>query len=152
MSGIPNSPRKDWEIRHKLAARCRRCEDLGRPHGSLLPTHYLNPVALAETPVTLVAARTALPPLHRAVGGPYATSEGASRATACCRGRAAPGRPWLAAHDDLETMHLLAERVSSRRAVVFGGCCLPGVAPKLGYAGDVVQQATPTAAHQDGKS
>ncbi|HEY8600843.1 MAG TPA: LLM class flavin-dependent oxidoreductase [Thermomicrobiales bacterium] len=111
--GMPGSPQGDEEIRSKLAALRRHCEDLGRPFASVLPTHFLNPVVLAETPSTLAAKRAALPPVYHSVTeGLYATPE---EAIAFYRPLVAAGLryfiPQLATYDDLETARLLAERV-----------------------------------------
>lgn len=111
--GMPGSPREDDEIRRKLAALRRHCDDLGRPHDSVLPTHFLNPVVLAETPAALAAKRAALPPVYRAVDeGLYATPE---EALAFYRPLVDAGLryfiPQLATYDDLETARLLAEQV-----------------------------------------
>jgi hypothetical protein len=111
--GMPGSPKEDEAIRRKLAALRRHCEDLGRPYESVLPTHFLNPVVLAETPAALAAKRAALPPVYRTVTeGLYATPE---EAIAFYRPLVAAGLryfiPQFATYDDLESPRLLAERV-----------------------------------------
>lgn len=100
-------------VRHKLTVLRRHCEDLGRPFDSVLPTHFVNPVVLAETPAALEAKRAALPSVyHRLQQGLYATPEDA---IAFYRPLVAAGLryfiPQLATYDDLETARLLAERV-----------------------------------------
>ena len=100
-------------VRRKLDALRRHCDDLGRPFDSVLPTHFVNPVVLAETSEALADKREALPPVYRALQqGLYATPD---EAVAFYRALVEAGLryfiPQLATYDDLETARLLAERV-----------------------------------------
>ncbi|HEY8601336.1 MAG TPA: LLM class flavin-dependent oxidoreductase [Thermomicrobiales bacterium] len=100
-------------VRRKLDVLRRHCDDLGRPYDSVLPTHFMNPVVLAETAAALEAKRAALPPVYHALQqGLYATPEGA---VAFYRPLVGAGLryfiPQLATYDDLETARLLAEQV-----------------------------------------
>lgn len=110
--GMPNATRDPDELRRKLAVLRRHCEERGRPYESVLPTHFANPVVLAETPAALAAKREALPPVYRTVEGLFGTPDDA---IAFYRPLVAAGLRYfivnLATYEDRETARLLAERV-----------------------------------------
>jgi alkanesulfonate monooxygenase SsuD/methylene tetrahydromethanopterin reductase-like flavin-dependent oxidoreductase (luciferase family) len=112
IDGTPGAIRTVEEVRRKLAVLHRHCDDAGRPHGTVLPTHFTNPVMLAETAAALEEKRTSLPPILRTAQGFFGTPE---EAVAFYRPLVAAGLRYflinLTAYDDLETARLLAERV-----------------------------------------
>jgi alkanesulfonate monooxygenase SsuD/methylene tetrahydromethanopterin reductase-like flavin-dependent oxidoreductase (luciferase family) len=112
LDGTPGATRTADAVRHKLAVLRERCAEQGRPFASVLPTHFTNPVVLAETRAALAAKRAALPPAYRTVEWAFGTPD---EAVAFYRPLVAAGLRYfivnLATYDDLETARLLAERV-----------------------------------------
>lgn len=108
----PGAVRAAEGVRRKREALHRHCDDLGRSYDSVLPTHFVNPVVLAETEAALAAKRNALPPAYRNVQGLFGTP---GEAVAYYRPLVEAGLRYfivnLATYEDAETARLLAERV-----------------------------------------
>jgi alkanesulfonate monooxygenase SsuD/methylene tetrahydromethanopterin reductase-like flavin-dependent oxidoreductase (luciferase family) len=112
MDGTPGATRTVDDARRKLATLDQHCADHGRAVESVVPTHFVNPVMLAETAAALDAKRAALPPSYRNAQGIFGTPEDA---IAFYRPYVEAGMRYfivnLTTFDDLETPRLLAERV-----------------------------------------
>jgi alkanesulfonate monooxygenase SsuD/methylene tetrahydromethanopterin reductase-like flavin-dependent oxidoreductase (luciferase family) len=112
IDGTPGAVQTVEEVKHKLAVLHRHCDEAGRSPASVLPTHFTNPVILAETAAALEEKRASLPPFLRTVRGFSGTPE---EAVVFYRPLVAAGLRYfivnITAYDDLETARLLAERV-----------------------------------------
>ncbi len=112
MDATPGATGAVADIQRKLAVLHQHCDDLGRPRQSVLPTHFANPVVLAETEAALAAKRDALPPAYRDAEGLFGTP---GDAISYYRPLVDAGLRYfiinLATYEDVETARLLAERV-----------------------------------------
>jgi alkanesulfonate monooxygenase SsuD/methylene tetrahydromethanopterin reductase-like flavin-dependent oxidoreductase (luciferase family) len=111
--GTPGAVQETEGVRHKLAVLRQYCDDLGRPYDSVLPTHFTNPLVLAETEAALADKRNRQPAGYRELRqGLFGTPE---QAIAYYRPLVEAGMRYfivnLATYEDTETARLLAERV-----------------------------------------
>lgn len=112
LDSTPGATRTVDSVLRKLTTLRQHCDDLGRPYESVLPTHFTNPVVLAETVDALTAKRDTLPPVYRDAEGLFGTPRDA---IAYYRPLVEAGLRYfivnLATYEDVETARLLAERV-----------------------------------------
>ena len=112
LDATPGATRTIDSVQRKLAALRQHCDDLGRPPDSVLPTHFANPVVLAETEEALAMKRNALPPTYRGAEGLFGTPRDA---IAYYQPLVEAGLRYfiinLATYEDMETVRLLVERV-----------------------------------------
>jgi alkanesulfonate monooxygenase SsuD/methylene tetrahydromethanopterin reductase-like flavin-dependent oxidoreductase (luciferase family) len=111
--GTPGAVEAADGVRRKLAVLRQHCAELGRPYDSVLPTHFTNPMVLAETETALATKRNQLPAGYRERRqGLYGTPEDA---IAYYRPLVEAGLRYfivnLATYEDGETARLLAREV-----------------------------------------
>jgi alkanesulfonate monooxygenase SsuD/methylene tetrahydromethanopterin reductase-like flavin-dependent oxidoreductase (luciferase family) len=111
--GTPGAVEETEGVQRKFGVLRQHCDALGRPYKSVLPTHFTNPVVLAETEAALAEKRNRLPSAYRDLRqGLFGTPQ---EAIAYYRPLVEAGMRYfivnLATYEDAETARLIAERV-----------------------------------------
>jgi alkanesulfonate monooxygenase SsuD/methylene tetrahydromethanopterin reductase-like flavin-dependent oxidoreductase (luciferase family) len=102
------------DVRRKYAALQRHCEDLGRPYEAILRSFLNLPTILAETKAKAEAKAATMPPPLQELFHTSLLCATPDEAITHYRGLVAAGAQYfMASHwgHDLETLHLLAEKV-----------------------------------------